>query len=58
MPHSVIQRVRMNGVEVKVRVSARLAVYNQFVRLGVKPLRPTSRDIYIFQLNLAVLVLT
>jgi hypothetical protein len=34
----------------RVRVTLRLAVYRQSVRLGDKPLRPTT-SIFIFQLN-------
>jgi hypothetical protein len=38
-------------VEVKVKVTLRLAAYRQTVRLGVKPLETHDQRLFFFQLN-------
>jgi hypothetical protein len=46
-------------VEVKVTAKAtqRLPFYHQSVRLGVKPLRPMTRDFFLFNWTFAIIVL-
>jgi hypothetical protein len=44
--YALYRSLQHTKVLVRVRITLRLAIYRQSVRLGVNPLRPTTRDFF------------